>query len=58
MDKTILIARFKELTKEELREELKLRNEKLSKALVVEDMDNLIEEIEALEFMLNSEENE
>lgn len=58
MDRTILIARFKELTKEELREELKLRNEKLSKALVVEDMDNLIEEIEALEFMLNSEENE
>lgn len=58
MDRTILIARFKELTKEELRQELKLRNEKLSKALVVEDMDNLIEEIEALEFMLNSEENE
>lgn len=58
MDRTILIARFKELTKEELREELKLRKEKLSKALVVEDMDNLIEEIEALEFMLNSEENE
>lgn len=58
MDRTILIARFKELTKEELREELKLRNEKLSKALVIEDMDNLIEEIEALEFMLNSEENE
>ena len=58
MDRTILIARFKELTREELREELKLRNEKLSKALVVEDMDNLIEEIEALEFMLNSEENE
>lgn len=58
MDRTILIARFKELTKEELREELKLRNEKLSKALVVEDMDNLIEEIEVLEFMLNSEENE
>lgn len=58
MDRTILIARFKELTKEELREELKLRNEKLSKALVVEDMDNLIEEIEVLEFMLDSEENE
>lgn len=58
MDRTILIARFKELTKEELREELKLRNEKLSKALIVEDMDNLIEEIEVLEFMLNSEENE
>lgn len=58
MDRTILIARFKELTKEELREELKLRNEKLSKALVIEDMDNLIEEIEVLEFMLNSEENE
>lgn len=58
MDRTILIARFKELTKEELREELKLRNDKLSKALVVEDMDNLIEEIEVLEFMLNSEENE
>lgn len=58
MDKTLLFAKFKGLTKEELKKELEWRNEKLSKAMVIEDMDMLIGEIEALEFMLNSEENE
>ena len=58
MDKTSLFAKFEGLTKEELKKELEWRNEKLSKAMVIEDMDMLIGEIEALEFMLNSEENE
>ena len=58
MDKTLLVAKFEGLTKEELKKELEWRNEKLSKAMVIEDMDMLIGEIEALEFMLNSEENE
>ena len=58
MDKTLLFAKFEGLTKEELKKELEWRNEKLSKAMVIEDMDTIIGEIEALEFMLNSEENE
>ena len=58
MDKTLLFTKFEGLTKEELKKELEWRNEKLSKAMVIEDMDTLIGEIEALEFMLNSEENE
>lgn len=58
MDKALLFAKFEGLTKEELKKELEWRNEKLSKAMVIEDMDMLIGEIEVLEFMLNSEENE
>ena len=39
MDKTLLFAKFEGLTKEELKKELEWRNEKLSKAMVIEDMD-------------------
>lgn len=52
MAKFRLIEQFETLSIDELKEELKKRKEELCKAVIIQEMDEILEEVEALEFLI------